>query len=96
MKEEAKLSKALIVAVVATFIFVGRPYPSLYPVQEMVTVLLGIALLLVLILAIVVGLLLSWQGIKVVLLHLRTTATRFASVRTRPLRAGEATHRAGT
>ncbi len=95
VKEEVRLAKVLIVAVVVTFIFVGRPLPSMYPVQELVTFLLGIAMLLVLILAIVVGLLLSWRGIKVVLVHLKTATTRVASVRARPLRAGEATHRAG-
>ena len=94
MKEEVRLSKVLIIAVVLTFIFVGRPQPSMYPVQELVTVLLGIGMLLILVLAIVVGLVLSWQGIKAVLFHLRTTATRVASVHARPLPAGEATHRA--
>jgi glucose-6-phosphate-specific signal transduction histidine kinase len=93
VKENGRLSNALCVAIVATFILVGRPRLSLYSVQELVTFLLGIAILLILLSAIVIAFFFSWQGAKLGLFRLKAVFSRIASVRARPIRAGQAIQR---
>jgi len=83
----------VFIAVVLTFIFLGRPRWSFYPVQELLIFLLGIAILLASLAIIVNAVLLLWQGIKLARVRLKAVFGRTARGHERQLHTGPAIHR---
>lgn len=75
----------LMVLVTLILILAEQPRLTLYSVEEALTVLLGIAVLLLLILLPLIAFLLLWQGVAFVFLRLKGIADRVTSVRDRPL-----------
>jgi hypothetical protein len=75
----------LMILAVLPFIFALRPRLVLYLVEEALTVLLGIAVILTLTWITLTALLLLWQGASLVFLHLKRIIRRGTSTGDRPL-----------
>ena len=74
-----------MVLVTLILIFAARARWSPYVVEEALTILLGIAVLLVLVLFLLIAFVLLWHGATFVFLRLKGIVGRVISVRNRPL-----------
>jgi len=73
----------MIVLITFVFIFVWQPRLTMYSVEEALTVMGGIAALLILLLLPVIAFLLLWHGVRFVFLRLRGVFDFIVSVRDR-------------
>ena len=74
----------MIVLITFVFIFVWQPRPSVYSVEEALTVILGIAILLTLLLLPVMAFLLLWHGARFAYLRVRGVFDFILNVSSRP------------
>jgi hypothetical protein len=74
----------MMVLFTLVFIFVWQPRLSMYSVEEALTVMLGMAILLTLLLLPVIAFLLLWHGARFVFLLLKGVFDFIVSVRDRP------------
>lgn len=87
MNGKAGLKILVVLALfVLALLFAAQPWLSVYLVEEALTVLLSIALLLALILISAMALLLLWHGARFLFLMPKRIVGRIASLRGRPVR----------